>query len=235
QQNFNKSEMHPSLPCWQTFSCTTASMRGWRASTQASPLSGMPMMPSCTAERRRKPKACARRSSCGWRNADWSLTSRKPKSFIARMRIGEERMSTRSLPSWAMSSDPGGLEPPGEILRELPAGYKRQSCKGHPRGNPRLETPIAERQILGRPGADVQSHPARVDAVLREILSFDASSGLSPLKPKVSALGLPEIQETPRSSAPGHPLAQTDLHPVCAALGPLANRSQGSDLITGAG
>src|SRR5208282_2482631 len=52
QQNFNKSEMHPSLPCWQTFSCTTASMRGWRASTQASPLSGMPMMPSCTAERR---------------------------------------------------------------------------------------------------------------------------------------------------------------------------------------
>ena len=87
----------------------------------------------------------------------------------------------------------------------------------------------------GRPGADVQSHPARVDAVLREILSFDASSGLSPLKPKVSALGLPEIQETPRSSAPGHPLAQTDLHPVCAALGPLANRSQGSDWITGAG
>jgi RNA-directed DNA polymerase len=123
----------------------------------------------------------------------------------------------------------------GEILRELPAGYKRHSCKGHPRGNPRLETPIAERQILGRPGADVQSHPARVDAVLREILSFDASSGLSPLKPTVSALGLPEIQETPRSSAPGHPLAQTDLHPVCAALGPLANRSQGSDLITGAG
>jgi retron-type reverse transcriptase len=99
--------------CWQTFSYTTASMRGWRARTQASPLRGLPMMPSCIAERRRKLKACARRSSCGWLNADWSLTSRKPKSFIARMRIGEERMSTRSLPSWAMSSDPGGLETTG--------------------------------------------------------------------------------------------------------------------------
>jgi len=72
----------------------------WMArKNQASPLSGMPMMLSCTAERRRKPKVCARRSSCGWLNADWSLTSRKPESFIARMRIGEERMSTRSLPS----------------------------------------------------------------------------------------------------------------------------------------
>ena len=45
-------------------------MCGWRASTQASPLSGMPMMPLCIVERRRKPKTCAKRSSGGWLNAD---------------------------------------------------------------------------------------------------------------------------------------------------------------------
>jgi hypothetical protein len=39
------------------------------------------------------------------KSAVWNLTSRKPKSFIARMMIEGGNTTTRSLPSWGMSFD----------------------------------------------------------------------------------------------------------------------------------
>ena len=56
-----------------------------------------------------------------------------------------------------------------------------------------LETPPAERQDPHRPGADVQSHHSRMGAVLRTLLSFDASSGIPAPGPNAGSVGLPEI------------------------------------------
>jgi hypothetical protein len=97
-----------------------------------------------------------------------------------------------------------------------------------------LETPSAERQNPYGLGADVQSHHSRVGAILRALLLFRTSPGAPALGPKSGSMGLPEIQETPRTSTPCQALAAAHLRTPGQVMGALGNRSQTEGSMKGA-